>query len=109
MIKYITGAVPQTLGELVTLRVGLPNNPRGGVGLLFYMIDTGDGARGYRIHVNGEPQSQIVIPPGRFFATLHTRVGHLGRVNTLSFESFDIGSPPGGPLDILNVILYYDL
>ena len=107
MIKFITGATPHTLGEVITLRFGLPDVPSGGVGVLFYMVDTRDGNRGYRVHMNGEPQSQIVLPAGNNFATLHTKVGHLGTANTLNFEAFDIGVP-GGPVDILNVMLHYE-
>ena len=101
----ITGAVPVTLGEVVTLAVGLPDVPSGGVGLLFYMIDTREGNRTYRIDMNGQPFSQIALPPGDYFATLHTRVGQLGQVNNLQFESIGPSAPP---LDILNVVLFYE-
>jgi hypothetical protein len=103
--KVITGATPHTLGEVVTLNFGLPNVPRRGTGLLFYMVDTREGDRAYRIDINGNAQSKIALPPGNNFATLHTEVGHLGTANVLQFES---EGALGAPVDILNVVLFYE-
>jgi hypothetical protein len=101
----ISGAVPNTLGDVVTIPFGLPVVPRNGVGILFYMVDTREGNRVYRIDMNGQPFSQIALPIGDYFATLHTSVGQLGRVNNLQFESIGPSVPP---LDILNIVLFYE-
>jgi hypothetical protein len=102
--KLITGAVPETLGEVVTLNFGLADPPKSGTGLLFYMVDTREGDRAYRIDMNGNMECKIVLPRGNNFATLHTKIGHIGRVNVLQFES---EGALGAPLDILNVVLLY--
>jgi hypothetical protein len=73
-------------------------------GVLFYMIDTRDGDRTYRVTVNSEFASQIALVPGEhFFATLNNRVANLKEDNTLVFE------PAGGsaPVDILNIVVLY--
>lgn len=101
-IKFITGAVPETLGEVVNLKFQLPFGK--GEGLLFYMVDTREGDRAFRIDVNGNPQAKIVLPKGNNFATLHTKVENLTHNNVLQFES---EGGPGAPLDILNVVLFY--
>ena len=36
--KFITGAVPETLGEVVTLNFGLADPPKSGTSLLLYMV-----------------------------------------------------------------------
>jgi hypothetical protein len=100
----ISGAVPSTLGEVVTFNFGLPGVPRNGVGYLFYMVDTRDGDHTYRIEINGNEECKIALPHGNNFATLNTEVGHLGRANVLSFES-----DGGPPVDILNVVLFCDV
>jgi hypothetical protein len=103
-VKYITGAVPETLGEVVSLRFELRPPPKSGKGLLFYMVDTREGDRAYRIDVNGNPQCSIVLPRGNNFATLHTEVGNLKFENVLQFES---EGAIGAPVGILNVVLLY--
>lgn len=103
--KVIIGAVPVTLGEVVTIPFALPENARG-VGILFYMVDTREGNRTYRIDINGQGFSQIALPAGNNFATLHTFVGQLRRANNLQFESVGPADPP---LDILNVVLFYEV
>jgi hypothetical protein len=102
--KAISGAIPATLGESVSFNFDLDGAPRG-VGILFYMVDTGEGNHAYRVKVNGNDQSAIVLPPGREFATLHTGVAQLHKSNNvLSFES----DGTGPPVDILNVALFYE-
>ena len=101
----ISGAVPSTLGEVVTFNFGLPGVPRKGVGYLFYMVDTRDGDHAYRIQMNGNFECKIALPKGNNFATLNTEVGHLGQANVLSFESDGVGPP----VDILNVVLFCDV
>jgi hypothetical protein len=103
--KMISGATPATLGEVVTFTFGLPSIPQNGTGILFYMIDTREGNRNYRIDINGSEQCKISLPIGSYFATLHTEVGHLGLANVVQFES---EGAPGPPLDILNVALLYE-
>jgi hypothetical protein len=104
--KVISGAVPETLtsGQAVTFNFGLPDVPDRGSGLLFYMVDTREGEHAYRIEISGSFQCKIALPKGNNFATLHTPIGHLGQVNVLQFAS------EGGvaPVDILNVVLFYD-
>ena len=102
--KEIIGATPATLGETASFQFSLSEPPRSGEGILFYMVDTRDGERAYRIHINGTEQCKIVLPRGNNFATLHTKVGHLGQANVLQFESEGPSSPP---VDILNIILFY--
>ena len=102
----ISGAVPGTLGEVVSFSFRAPTTPRDNAGLLFYMIDTREGNRVYRINMNGVEQSQIALPPGDYFATLHTHVGNVeGGDNVVQFESPGQAVPT---LDILNVVLFYE-
>ena len=102
--EVISGATPQTLGEVVTFNFGLANPPRKGTGMLFYMVDTREGDHSYRVQINGSTECKIALPKGNNFATLNTEVGHLGQANVLSFES----DGAGPPVDILNVVLFYE-
>jgi hypothetical protein len=91
--KVISGAVPSTLGEVVNFNFGLPSIPKGGVGMLFYMVDTREGDHVYRVEMNGNTECKIALPKGNNFATLNTPVGHLGQANVLSFETDGDGPP----------------
>jgi hypothetical protein len=102
--KVISGATPGTLVDVVTFNFGLPTVPSGGTGMLFYMVDTREGNHSYRVQINGNIEANIALPSGNNFATLHTGIGHLGQANVLSFESN--GAAP--PVDILNVVLFYE-
>jgi hypothetical protein len=102
--EVISGAEPQTLGQVVTFNFGLPEVPEKGTGMLFYMVDTREGNHAYRVLINGNFECKISLPEGNNFATLNTEVGHLGVANVLSFES-----DGGPPVDILNVVLFYEL
>src|SRR3954447_14283363 len=84
--KVISGAVPSTLGEVVTFNFGLPGVPKKGTGYLFYMVDTRDGDHAYRVMINGNTECKIALPKGNNFGTFNTGVGHLGAANVLSFE-----------------------
>jgi hypothetical protein len=102
--ELISGAVPGTLGQEVTFNFGLQDAPDSGTGMLFYMVDTREGNHTYRVQINGNDECKIALPAGDNFATLNTEVGHLGQANVLSFES----DGDGPPVDILNVVLFYD-
>jgi hypothetical protein len=93
------------LGDRLNFAVGLPKVPKNGVGILFYIVDTREGDRLYRVDVNGQPFSRIALPVGNCFMTLHTQVGQLGQANNISFES---EGQPGPPVDILNVVLFFE-
>jgi hypothetical protein len=101
MFQIISGAIPNTLGDAITLNFDLPTDPDP-VGILFYMVDTRRGDHTYRILMNGKSQSKIALPRGNNFATLHTDVSDLRLSNVLAFES-----DGGPPVNILNVVLFW--
>src|SRR5262249_12284685 len=108
-LAVLSGHVPATLGDVVTFNFDSPGEERiRPTGVLFYMINTREGNRGYTIDVNGQQGDLWSLPPGSHYATLCTSVEPLNsfRNNVLQFRSV---GPTQPPMDILHVVLLYEV
>jgi hypothetical protein len=108
-LAVLSGHIPATLGDVITFNFDPPGEERiKETGVLFYMINTRDGNRGYRIDVNGHEGDLWSLPPGSHYATLCTSVGPLNRVNNNVLQFRSVG-PTDPPMDILHVVLLYEV